>query len=302
MAATPGARRVSFCRFAPWPVAHEFQAESFGTRAHSARFNPSLRAARSNPGAELRRFPCCSILSLLHPNDANSAIRDFSTEFDEATEIGAPASYTDWKGGCAAHCLSAICSRRYGRRTGRQQHLRQGRCSQQTYPAQLEAILRAQGLPVHVINAGINGDTTAGMLSRLGRAVPNGTSVVILQPGGNDWRKGEYAERGSNMARIMSRLSARGVKVVVIENQMFRGLPHQSDGMHLTAEGYRMLAQSVAPGVATPVTPIRRSATFLFGFNYTMLQCCDILEHAPVASNRRFVMAGTSPRMTMVKC
>src|SRR6266481_8050717 len=59
----------------------------------------------------------------------------------------------------------------------------------QAYPAQLEAILRAKGLNVHVVNAGINGDTTAGMLGRLDRVVPNGTSVVILQPGGNDGRK-----------------------------------------------------------------------------------------------------------------
>jgi acyl-CoA thioesterase I len=52
----------------------------------------------------------------------------------------------------------------------------------QAYPAQLEAILRAKGLSVHVVNAGINGDTTEGMLGRLASAVPNGTSAVILQP------------------------------------------------------------------------------------------------------------------------
>jgi acyl-CoA thioesterase I len=31
---------------------------------------------------------------------------------------------------------------------------------------------------------------------------------------------------------------------------MFRGLPHQPDGMHLTPDGYRMLAQSLASQVA----------------------------------------------------
>jgi acyl-CoA thioesterase I len=59
----------------------------------------------------------------------------------------------------------------------------------QAYPAQLEALLRARGLSVRVINAGINGDTTGGMLARLDRVVPKGTNVVILQPGGNDQRK-----------------------------------------------------------------------------------------------------------------
>ena len=42
----------------------------------------------------------------------------------------------------------------------------------QSYPAQLEALLRARGFSARVINAGINGDTTAGMLARLDRAVP----------------------------------------------------------------------------------------------------------------------------------
>src|SRR6201990_1087009 len=60
----------------------------------------------------------------------------------------------------------------------------------QAYPAQLQAMLRAAGYNVTVINAGINGDTTAGMLRRVDRMVPLGTSVVILQPGGNDARKG----------------------------------------------------------------------------------------------------------------
>src|SRR3981081_3807097 len=63
----------------------------------------------------------------------------------------------------------------------------------QAYPAQLEAILRAKGLNVHVVNAGINGDTTEGMLRRLDSVVPNGTSAVILQPGGHDPSEGRPA-------------------------------------------------------------------------------------------------------------
>jgi acyl-CoA thioesterase-1 len=59
----------------------------------------------------------------------------------------------------------------------------------QAYPAQLEVLLRARGISVHVVNAGINGNTTGEMLARLDSAVPKGTRVVILQPGGNDRRK-----------------------------------------------------------------------------------------------------------------
>src|SRR5262249_41008786 len=110
----------------------------------------------------------------------------------------------------------------------------------------LEALLRARGLSVHVINAGINGDTTGGMLARLNRAVPNGTSVVILQPGGNDRRKLEPGKT----AAIQSRLGAMGIKVIMLPNGMLHGLPHQPDGQHLTPEGYHMLAADLVGEVA----------------------------------------------------
>src|ERR1700704_3592334 len=116
----------------------------------------------------------------------------------------------------------------------------------QAYPVQLEAILRAKGSNVRVVNAGINGDTTEGMLGRLDRAVPNGTSAVILQPGGNDRRKG----RPDRTADIQSRLAARNIPVVMLGNSMLGGLPHQPDGQHLTPEGYHMLAAAIASQVS----------------------------------------------------
>jgi acyl-CoA thioesterase-1 len=116
----------------------------------------------------------------------------------------------------------------------------------QAYPAQLEAILRAKGASVRVVNAGINGDTTESMLQRMDRAVPNGTSAVILQPGGNDRRKGSP----DRTSEIQSRLRARGIPVIMIANGVFRGLPHQPDGQHLTPEGYHMLAEQIASEVA----------------------------------------------------
>jgi acyl-CoA thioesterase-1 len=116
----------------------------------------------------------------------------------------------------------------------------------QAYPAQLEAILRAKGANVRVVNAGINGDTTEGMLRRLDQVVPKGTSAVILQPGGNDRRKGSP----DRTSEIQSRLSGRGIPVIMIPNSAFRGLPHQPDGQHLTPEGYHMLAEQVASQVA----------------------------------------------------
>ena len=116
----------------------------------------------------------------------------------------------------------------------------------QAFPAQLEAILRAKGLNVRVVNAGINGDTTEGMLRRMDGVISKGVSAVILQPGGNDRRKGS-ADR---TAEIQSRLSARGIAVIMVPNSALHGLPHQPDGQHLTPEGYHMLAESLASQVA----------------------------------------------------
>jgi len=119
----------------------------------------------------------------------------------------------------------------------------------EAYPAQLESLLRAKGRDIRVINAGINGDTTGSMLGRLDSTVPDGTSIVILQPGGNDRRKGVADASAGNLAAIQSRLKVRGIRVVVLDNAMLGRYPHQPDGQHLTPEGYRMLAQALLPRV-----------------------------------------------------
>jgi acyl-CoA thioesterase-1 len=116
----------------------------------------------------------------------------------------------------------------------------------QAFPAQLETILRAKGLNVRVVNAGINGDTTESMLRRLDAVVPNGTGAVILQPGGNDGRKGSP----DRTAEIQGRLRARNIAVIMLPNNVFKGLPHQPDRQHLTPEGYHMVTEYLASQVA----------------------------------------------------
>ncbi len=54
----------------------------------------------------------------------------------------------------------------------------------QAFPAQLEDMLRADGYPVRVINAGVSGDGSQQMLDRFDSAIPEGTRVVILDVGG----------------------------------------------------------------------------------------------------------------------
>jgi acyl-CoA thioesterase-1 len=92
------------------------------------------------------------------------------------------------------------------------------------------------------------------MLRRLGSAVPAGTQLVILQPGNNDRRKGVGAERGGNIDTIVSRLQARGVKVIVVE-RILAGLSQhlQPDGEHLTGAGYRIVAARLVPQVEAAI-------------------------------------------------
>jgi acyl-CoA thioesterase-1 len=124
----------------------------------------------------------------------------------------------------------------------------------QDYPAQLQAMLRAKGLDARVANAGINGDTTGGMLARLGSAVPAATQIVILQPGGNDRRKGQSG-RESNIAAITSQLASRKIKVIMLD-RVLGGMPPQyvqADRQHLTPEGYRIIAERLLPQVTAAI-------------------------------------------------
>ncbi len=122
----------------------------------------------------------------------------------------------------------------------------------QAFPAQLEAMLRAQGIRATVRNAGIAGDTTGGMLARLDRAVPKGTKVVILQPGGNDARRGiDEGTAAANVAEIRRRLEARGVTVIMLEalGRIGGRENRDPDGQHFNAEGHRNFAAWLLPSV-----------------------------------------------------
>ncbi|MGH7091949.1 MAG: GDSL-type esterase/lipase family protein, partial [Stellaceae bacterium] len=56
----------------------------------------------------------------------------------------------------------------------------------ESFPAQLQAWLRRDGLDVRVVNAGVSGDTTAGGLARLDWALADKPGMVILALGAND--------------------------------------------------------------------------------------------------------------------
>ena len=87
----------------------------------------------------------------------------------------------------------------------------------QAFPVRLASWLRANGLDVQVINAGVSGDTSAGGLARLDWAVgaPPATHAIVAL-GANDGLRGlPPLALEQNIERIVERLKTRGVKVLL---------------------------------------------------------------------------------------
>ena len=86
------------------------------------------------------------------------------------------------------------------------------------FPNRLEQALKARGLNVTVINAGVSGDTSAGGLARLdwslggAKDTPN---AAIVELGANDGLRGLPAgEMEKNLDAILAKLKTRGIPVL----------------------------------------------------------------------------------------
>jgi acyl-CoA thioesterase I len=123
--------------------------------------------------------------------------------------------------------------------------------SSEAFPAQLERMLAAKGYTVHVANAGISGDTNAGMLGRLDQAVPEGTRIVLLGAIGGTYnaRRLGQGDQKAEFASIMARLRSRGIKIIPVTGSGIGRNDLQADGIHLTAEGHAVLAARLLPSV-----------------------------------------------------
>ena len=85
-----------------------------------------------------------------------------------------------------------------------------------SYPAQLQKKLEADGYAYEVVNAGVSGDTTAGGLQRIDWALEGDVRFVILELGANDILRGlPVTEMKKNLSGIISRARSRGAKVLL---------------------------------------------------------------------------------------
>jgi acyl-CoA thioesterase I len=153
-----------------------------------------------------------------------------------------------------------------------------------SYPAQLQARLRAEGYGYRVVNAGASGDTTAGGLRRVDWALKNKPDIVIVALGANDAMRGQdLASVRVNLDGIVARFQKAGARVLLagmevppnygaryttdfrrlyVEVARKRGaafMPflldgvagnprlNQGDGIHPTADGYRIVVDHLWP-------------------------------------------------------
>ena len=155
---------------------------------------------------------------------------------------------------------------------------------EESYPARLQAKLRAEGYAYRVVNAGSSGDTTAGGLRRVDWALKNKPDIVIVALGANDaLRAQNLASVRQNLDAIVARFQKAGARVLLVGMEVppnygaqyaadFRkiyvdvaqkrgvafmpflldgvgGKPslNQADGIHPTAEGYGIVADHLWP-------------------------------------------------------
>ena len=157
-----------------------------------------------------------------------------------------------------------------------------------SFPSQLEKLLRAEGFPVSIDNAGVSGDTTAGGLSRVEWAVEGDIkpSLVIIALGANDMLRGLPVEQTkNNLSSIIEIIQKKNIPILLIGMKSplnypspfikkFNGLYHdladkydvalypfflegiamksalnQADGIHPNSEGIKIMAKNILPHV-----------------------------------------------------
>ncbi len=174
--------------------------------------------------------------------------------------------------------------------------------TKQAYPALLEQKLTATGYPCHVINAGINGDTSIGALSRINRTLTPKPDIVILEIGLNDHFLGlDPALTASNIRRMVricqknettvilagmypiqvyggddttafARLypTIAAEKAVILIPSFLEGVVDQpagnssltqTDGIHPTAAGYKIIVETVYPYVLEAINQLKTAST-----------------------------------------
>ncbi|MDH4351835.1 MAG: arylesterase [Gemmatimonadota bacterium] len=154
----------------------------------------------------------------------------------------------------------------------------------QAYPALIQQRIDSLGLPFRVVNAGVSGETSAGGLRRIDWLLRQPVAVLVLELGANDGLRGQEVEAmRANLQAIIERTREAHPNVAIVVAGMesppnmgraytsafravFPGIAraneatlipflledvaavpelNQTDGIHPTAEGQRIVAETV---------------------------------------------------------
>lgn len=150
----------------------------------------------------------------------------------------------------------------------------------EAYPALLERKIKEMGYTFRVINAGVSGETTAGGVRRIEWVLRNQPDIVILELGANDGLRGlSLQQMKKNLSKIIERLQREKVKILLagmkippnygkryteafekiyptlaqryqlplipffLEGVASIAELNQADGIHPTANGYRIITE-----------------------------------------------------------
>lgn len=84
------------------------------------------------------------------------------------------------------------------------------------FPTRLEAALKAKGLDVRIVNAGVSGDTAAAGLARLDWALSDAVDGLIVELGANDALRGlDPGQTETALDAILAKAAARKLPVLI---------------------------------------------------------------------------------------
>jgi acyl-CoA thioesterase-1 len=102
----------------------------------------------------------------------------------------------------------------------------------QSYPAALQRLLDSRGYHYEVVNAGVSGETSAGGVRRIDRALGPDVRVVIVELGGNDGLRGlPPKDLKKNIAQIVDAAKTHGAMVLLtgMEAPPYQGAEYTSE-------------------------------------------------------------------------
>ena len=77
------------------------------------------------------------------------------------------------------------------------------------YPARIQRTIDSTGLKLEVVNAGVSGETAAGLLRRLDWVLKRPASVIVVETGANDGLRGQaVAATKATIGSILDRIDS----------------------------------------------------------------------------------------------